>query len=184
MMRRATLLLVAILFITMLDISPAQATHRGMNCRTHNGPDGMGGVEVDVCVQINEDIFESLIQGHTDWHGSTQSLCGSIPAGGITVTQIEITREPDPGGLELRRGYPSDPNPPNDIMRSISTGWVDMCNVEVKGTRWLDYCPPAGAWDYRATMRYRLRWKQFSGDPVSSWYGLNSLRITFPGDVC
>ena len=108
--------------------------------------------------------------------------CANIVANDL---KIQISRAPDPGGLELRDAPAHLIDPPNHILRQYSTGgFVDACGYSHSSTTWYNVCPTTTDWDYRSTARYRLRWDDFPGDPVSSWYSLNSTRITVAGNYC
>lgn len=159
MRRIGTTVLVAFALAVVLA-HPAQAFHRKTVCREHNGPDGPGGVQVTVCVQMNESFVTAQLQGHTDWRGD------------LAQTYIQIQRVSSPYGLELRRARPGEPF---KIIRGTSRGWTSMEAVEFAATTFYDPCSTTTqTYDYRATERYRLRFDGFPASPTSQWYSLAS----------
>lgn len=174
-MKRAIVLLASVLFVLTASpplVDEAEAVHKGTNCRLHNGPDGAGGVSETICITVNERDFPLLPPSVLEALGFADN--------GSCLTDIQVDREGS-GGIELRRGRPSDPNPPNEIVRRASRPeWHKLCG-DPWSTSWYEHCPSSGAWDYRGTTRYRLRWRQpiFPNAPISQWYVLGSIRRTW-----
>lgn len=161
-MRRRIGTVIAALALAVVLAGPAEAFHRETRCREHNGPDGAGGVQVSVCVQLNEGFVSAKLQAHTDWRGD---LAQGDP-------YIQIQRVNSPYGLELRRARPGEPF---KVIRGTSRGWTSMQAVEFVATTFYDPCSTTQqTYDYRSTMWYRLRFDGFPASPISQWYTLSS----------
>jgi hypothetical protein len=179
-MRKLFRVLLAALALTILaPAAPAQATERARVCREHNGPDGPGGLQVTVCVQVDENFFNGL-RAKIDWEYN-QDI-------GI-FTHIQVAR-PDTSaadGIELRRGGHWGGVANTITKQSTTGGFISMGEYSNAHTGYWDQCDPSlsNNLDYRSTAQYRLKFTFHAGQPTSVWFDLNSTEIqVFQPDDC